>query len=62
MAADLVGLMRSSLGEACESGSAPVLQLAIGALRDVAALLVALPPVVRARELQASNFGLIFGV
>ena len=54
MALGLVALMRGSLAEACQSGSAPVVQLAIGSLRDVAALLVALPPVLRTRELQAS--------
>ena len=52
MAASLVQLINRSLADACGSGSAAVVQLALGAVRDVAALLIALPPAIRARELQ----------
>ena len=45
-------LMHETLAEACASRSAAVVQLGVGAVRDVAALLVALPPVTRSKELQ----------
>ncbi len=48
----LVRLMHETLAEACASRSAAVVQLAAGAVRDAAALLVALPPVTRSKELQ----------
>ena len=46
-------LMHETLAEACASRSAAVVQLGVGAVRDIAALLVALPPVTRSKELQA---------
>ena len=49
----LVRLVHETMAEACASRSATIAQLAAGAVRDVAALLVALPPVTRAKELQA---------
>ena len=53
MAERLVALMHETLAEACASRSAAVVQLGVGAVRDIAALLVALPPVTRSKELQA---------
>ena len=53
MAERLVALMHDTLAEACASRSSAVVQLGVGAVRDVAALLVALPPVTRSKELQA---------
>ena len=55
MAEGLVRLMHETLAEACASRSAAVVQLGVGAVRDVAALLVALPPVTRPKELQARS-------
>ncbi|KAK9905917.1 hypothetical protein WJX75_008898 [Coccomyxa subellipsoidea] len=56
----LVGLMREALEEAVRSGSPAVAQSLAAAVQDVAELAGALPPSVRARELQVPQPAALF--